>query len=474
MGIRRFIPGMPLRDSLRGLLMMTPGSAPRVALRDRASSTQKVCRVTRLTPSAAFDAWLTGAHDLALYALEATSLDPATDYEWDISGDPTRFAARTLPAALPAEGLAVAASSCHYDYFNTSTNALASFRAVQKRERVAFRLLLGDNLYLDVAPDQRRFSDGYEETAHRYARYWAQGDYGELLSACASSTTWDDHEFWNNYPERQPHLSRSWESRRAQYEAAAQEGIALFQLPLNPPPTRPGGRCHRFSVPPLHVFVADTRTSRTRCRDQLPRLMDDEDLAALERWLTDAAMRGPRVLVLGQPLFLSEGTPLGMDWNPPAFKAQYQRILRAIDDSPWDVLVVSGDVHFSRLIEHQAPGARHPVREFVSSPMCHVPTVGSILKHGLWGADLVMGRDAVEAPPVGRTRWYFGTDVPCGFGVLRFTPVGEAISVDAMFIDALTPGGRVARAILPERFSGDILRRDLPCEGRRLFTLTKR
>jgi hypothetical protein len=268
---------------------------------------------------------------------------------------------------MPPTGLSMLVGSCYYDYFQRGTMVVGAAYEIVQRERVAFGMLVGDNLYLDVAPDQRAYSDAFKETAERYTQYFYRSPYHQLLSVCPSLTTWDDHEFWNNYPDSQIHLSRSWSWNAAEYDQAAQEAISIFQEPLNPPPIRPGSRCFTFNIPPLHVFVADTRSRRQKYQGAVSEMMPSADFNALLVWLTDPTLHGPRMLVLGQPFFVSTG---GMfDRNPPDFTTQYQQLLR----SACRVSLRRDDRLWGRALQSPHPAARGQRFRVRVDLVSHVP-----------------------------------------------------------------------------------------------------
>lgn len=375
----------------------------------------------------------------------ARPLTPATRYRLEVLGKTNSGTAisRTLPNGLP---LTVAVGSCFYYGFGGAARYLRTLRSAHAFfGEPALKLLIGDNLYLDVAKTSRNYNGGWQETAAHYLRHWwRHGPYRDVLQTLPTLTTYDDHEFWNNYPEWQPHLARSHRGNHAAYDLAAQEGIRLFQDPLNPDPIAVG-RSYVFGVPGLTFFVADTRTQRTRASNNAPRFMTQLEFNALENWTR--ALTSPGVLVLGQPLWLGSGS--WMDYNLTDFQPQYARLWRALSQAPYDVLVVSGDVHHSRWIQIGLPGQRS-IYEFVSSPVCHIPTTASIAL-GSYGAQ-GQGKVAVEGQvPVSRgvdgrySRYLFGTSVPNTLSLLNFTqgPQGS-VFVGGAFLDTST--GRAARA----------------------------
>ncbi len=475
---------MPLQRSLRGIVVAPPGSAPKVAV-DEAGTGRRIAATPRAvrTPSARMAAALK-KRDVEVFPFVVEGLAPATEYAWRVDGARVGEPVSTLPTSLPREGASILAASCFFGYFEGAASAhLAALRSVARRERSLFRVMAGDNLYVDVAPSSTRFDDAYEETAERYAHYFARGACAEVLAAAPSCAAWDDHEFWNDFPERQPHLSRSWDEHFEDYRAAADEAIDLFQAPLNPPST-PGARCYAFDLAPLRFFVADSRTRRTRVDDATPRLMPEAELDALTTWLREAP-DGPRVLVLGQPLWTGETSNqfgLRMDHNLPSFQRHYQRLLDALRESPFDVLVVSGDVHFSRLLRLEFPGGRG-VYEFVTSPVCHVPSIASCAMNSatsLVGLDPDDDKVTLAGPPANFSRapyatdWFFASGSPNSFGVLRFKPCGASVSVGGGFVDGARADAPWLAALAPLDQTVSDRRATSVCASDDLFVLRDR
>jgi len=198
--------------------------------------------------------------------------------------------------------------------------------------------------------------------------------------------------------------------------------------------------------------------------------MPPEELAALGSWA--AGLTGPGVLVVGQPLWTAAGG--STDYNPPAFVAEYQAIWRALRDAPWDILVVSGDVHHSRLLRIGV-GANRFVYELVTSPVSHIPTLMATI--GLGNA-----QDRAEVAPPQRAdnigfatsaEYFFGTSAPNSFALLRLVAkAGRQVGVGAAFVDY---GGD--RPVHPVSEPVNLPRLGLqgkPCVADELFTLRRR
>jgi hypothetical protein len=423
-----------------------------------------------------------------------TGLAPATTYRVvaAAAGGSAETVITTPAATIGPDGVTIAVGSCFYGYFRQAGRYLRALRSPCRFSPPTLKLLVGDNLYLDVGPNEGRDA-GYEQTVMRYLEHYWRSPYADALEYLPTLTTWDDHEFWNNYPESQAWLSRSWfdTPHRKEYMDAARECLEVFQNTLNPPPATgtAGHRSFVHDLPPLSFFFADVRSNRSlyqaadRARHEAGRvlreMLPEPELRAFERWC--ASLTGPGVLVIGQPLWIAGGG--GTDYNPPAFADQYVRIWQAIAGAPHDVLILSGDVHFSRALRIELPG--RTTYEFITSPACHIPTSASVAWNAIWGTEGAQGRGEVEVPrsfPLDKARSYtdleprlgrylMGTDAQNTIALLHFTPSGGRIDVGAVMVDLETNDvARSRPADLPGWFSGSDAPA-FPCYEPHLFTL---
>lgn len=361
----RIIPGAVGTTTLRALVLTDQKVPPPVLLTDARGS--KLPGLT-LKPHASgdprFDQHVTGA-GIYLYVAEAQNLRPATDYL--VGGAHMK----TFPRKLPPAGLNFALSSCYSNLFKRDADYLKVLQGAAGYNPLAAKLLVGDNLYLDVGPNPGR--SGFEEVADRYLQHFWSGQYAEVLSYAPTFTIWDDHEFWNNYPERQVWLARI-NAAKADYSTASLLGLKTFQAVLNPPPAARVGLSYSFQVPPLSVFALDLRCGRTLHEAAVQRMCSEAELQAFERWC--AKLTGPGAVMVGQPLWYYPGDHF--DWTPAAFRAQFARIWKAMAAAPWDIVILTGDIHHSHLIEID-PGTAGRVWQLVSSPVCHIPSIESIM-----------------------------------------------------------------------------------------------
>lgn len=339
--------------------------------------------------------------------------------------------------------ISFALASCYYGYFREAETYGAWMAEAAATPRlggrpIAFKILAGDNVYLDVAEDKGRFgpAEAEAEIALRYADYLARDDHLALaLSTSPTFTTPDDHDFWNDFPHEVAWLSRTWGAYRDLWRRAAWDAIDTFLAPLNPiSPWE--GRSYTFVAGGVPFFVADTRSHRTSVHDARPRLMLEEEFDAMIAFLSAAG--GPRILVLSQPLWLEAGT---LESNLAAYELDFAGLTEALADCPADVLILAGDPHYSRVLELQTRGApAKTIYEVVSSPAVHIPPslhIGS----GSPGEDDVEVERHVPFACRADARLVvadclYGTDCNTTFAVLALDPLdGGAIAVSVRFLN---------------------------------------
>lgn len=276
-------------------------------------------------------------------------------------GRPLRW--RTLPTELP---LSLLIGSCFWLNDDKDGFYSAAVTELVQREQPAFKILMGDQLYADVwAPLPVKLREGLAE---KYERYWGDGAYQDLLAACPTLVSCDDHEFWNDYPEPQLQVPYSWDRFGPDNSDALHELYDAYQAALNP-----GGKRHsRLDVGPVSFFIADTRSHRTRVDADRPALMLEPQWQELERWARE--LKGPGVLVLPQPLLKSGGSKT--DKTLVDFKesdrlgAIFEHALegKTGDGRPHDILILTGDIHTGRISSAEIVGAKGSIYELVASP----------------------------------------------------------------------------------------------------------
>lgn len=437
----RLIPGL-LRPSGGPILALCPTSlvGPSVSIDAVSDGVAVGVGVTALRPSSALsdalDARGVFAYRLDVGACAGAMLDVTVSSDGEVLAT---LRVDVVPDTVPPGGLTFAYASCYYDYGGNAPSYLAALGGRIAFGPPAFKILGGDNVYLDVVPGQFWKNRPFDETVDVYIRYFLESAYGDVLSSTPTVTTWDDHEFWNNYPERQEHLKRSKPPNAATYTDAAQSAIDVFQAPLNPAPVA-GGRSYEFVVDPISFFVADVRSSRAVRTSAAAEMLAPTDLRALTLWAR--GLRAPGVLVLGQPLWIAEGSI--NDWTPPDFATDYGAIWAALEEAPFDVLVVSGDVHHSRALELEV--RNRAVYEIVSSPAAHIPSVIGVAAGSVLGTSLGQDRSKVSFPSdVGVSpdwgvhpklvRQICAHNAPNSLALIQLRPVGDRVDVGFSLVD---------------------------------------
>lgn len=385
---------------------------------------------------------------------------PGATYHVNIPETGEQFTWATLPSALPPEGVSILFGSCFWQEDDAEGALLQACRDILKVEepRPLFKLLLGDQVYLDWPPDVspwRLRRGGYQLVGDRYQRYWGDDAYRTFLSLVPNLMVPDDHEFWNDYPEPQIQLPVTWrEGLRDDFAAAAHDYLNAFQRLLNPE-----GDSQSWTIVPLapaSLFVADTRSERGPVKHKPQYVMSPAQWQALEEW--QFQLRGPGLLALGQPLFQQDGD--FRDHSLSNFPDEYRRLLALIKRSvagdnqhgePHNIVLLTGDIHNSRSTYATIPGVPdktetdlHKVYELVSSassaigPHIRTPkasTIPSRLPPGTVDRDFSPQWDVqpVEATspfdPVSPGGLFAGVDNNLGVLRLRHDPVPPYISL---------------------------------------------
>ena len=232
-----------------------------------------------------------------------TGLSPGTTIV--ASANEARAKFSTLPAALPRFGqrpLSVLLGSC---YFKNNDHGVARLiQAITRKVQPDLKFLCGDQVYLDFPS----FLLGIPFTERgqaqlflsKYLQNW--GGPGGLKSVLKEGATWfsaDDHEYWNNFPNAATLISATWTSgRRDRYRRIARSLYDTFQKD-----SVSDRLCRVFRIDPLEFMVVDTRSGREQGDEKF---MTSVGLDTLTSWVD--GLRGPGVLVTGQPLFVEPHT----------------------------------------------------------------------------------------------------------------------------------------------------------------------
>ena len=316
---------------------------------------------------------------IAHHVLSVKGLSPGTRYalELTIDGAPSTTAwVTTLPTRLPGPGekpFTMLLGSCFCRRQDQHGAVEAAYKALATDDGPSIHLWGGDQVYLDspwfrfsvphrAASLESLFRENYELT---WSTQHGSGSLGGILSRASNYFTSDDHEFWNNAPNRATYVVNSFtaDGRKTWLELAT-DFYRVFQTPKDKDVLE-------LRVGNVALLMADTRIHRDADEK---RFMRDPDLTRVCDWL--GALAGPGFLVLGQPVF-EERAGIGghfFDWGLPDYE-QYARLVRALATVTHSVVVLTGDVHFGR-IARCSLGTGGELIEIISSPLALVdPTV---------------------------------------------------------------------------------------------------
>ncbi|HVY31498.1 MAG TPA: alkaline phosphatase D family protein [Polyangiaceae bacterium] len=284
--------------------------------------------------------------------------------------------------------------------------------------RPSFFLGLGDQIYVDTGArigqsmlagarsDRQRYAPGelreFYETVYRAT--FSLEPFAAALAALPSALMWDDHEIrdgWGSQGDENAH-GGDWRP----HLQAARDYYVAWQGARNPPRAPNGGTLGEYrglmQVGPdltrsreldfrfdwgsqATFFVMDLRSYRNSSEN---RVVSEEQLLRLEQWLGSRRADVPTVFVLGSPLPLCQAprlfdrfqeryVPSRRDdmtdawWSPP-LSQQHLRVLGTLRQHfsahPLHRLVIlSGDVHFSELLELTDEQGRVFGHEIISS-----------------------------------------------------------------------------------------------------------
>lgn len=293
----------------------------------------------------------------------------------------------TLPDRLPVAGerpFIALLASCYFGREDKAGAVGLTYMRLPLEAKPEIKILCGDQVYLDNPPqDFLNFLHGHDWLQSRsfgtYVATWTQltfgGGFGQFLRNNANFFSSDDHEYWNNAPDRGLNVPFFTVTRsgRDTWWAIARELYQIFQTSRNPPgqfqvdPSRSSPI--EFSVPPLSFCIADTRFNRQPAPGDF---MLPEDLEAIRNWIDN--LDGPGVLVVGQPVFDNPGSL--KDWHLPNYR-QYPQLIQFLRSSQHSIVILTGDVHFGRLAYASLrPELGTRLLEVISSPMQLVPFGG--------------------------------------------------------------------------------------------------
>jgi hypothetical protein len=274
----------------------------------------------------------------------------------------------TLPNRLPSldeRPFTILLGSCFARQNDGAGEVGRAFSLLPSGARPSLKILCGDQVYLDgfglqtvfSAIDRAGLTDRFIET---YAKAWTQEPgFGTMLRGGATLFSSDDHDYWNNAPNSSVTAPQTYLPGVAdRWWAIASGMFEAFQRRLNQPQ-------RTFAIGDLSLYLADTRIERSRGQSAF---MSEPELRGLESWA--ASLTGPGLLVVGQLIFTPRGSFIDRlkDLGLADFEAQYERLVRALRGAPHSVVILTGDVHFGRVVRTQL-GMGPEIIEVVASPL---------------------------------------------------------------------------------------------------------
>ncbi|MCH2133517.1 MAG: alkaline phosphatase D family protein [Phycisphaerales bacterium] len=270
-------------------------------------------------------------------------LEPGTRYTYSVGGQSQEaWWFRTL--ADPAPSCRMAFGSCA----NEKEGSSKVWRRLDAENLTAL-VLLGDTPYIDTTNLDRQ--------RERYREFSAVPAFGTLVAHVPLYSTWDDHDFGRN--DTDGNLPGKENSRRAFREhrpnpSFGEDGKGIYTS---------------FRQGPVEVFLLDPRWfARTEGEEEDPSLLGAQQWKWLERSLGQST--APYKVIAGGMVFNAAVRKGKSDcWG--VYPKEYARLLEVIKKTgSTGVVFVSGDVHWSRAIQHDtADVVGYDVFEFVTSPI---------------------------------------------------------------------------------------------------------
>ncbi len=359
------VPGRAASDGLTWWILAEDSTPLTLELAPSIGAGDTKVHVLADLPGDAGRAWLaatTGLQPDSAYTLSGRTED----------GDEQIGRARTLPATLAGGApFTMALGSC-YNWPMDVDEVWRWFPPRQHRPdsadplRLAF--LLGDQIYMDlvkeIAPERPdAWSMPMREAPDPWAAYleqWRDRRFANLLRQLPPTVFLaDDHEMWNDYPHKPLWLPWTRDSGVQKLDRELRKAFDAFQGALNLDPglvaavgqitpgiLRENADTIRFDVPPLSFFSLDTRLGRTRADTPgAVQFTDPHHLDAVCDWLMEPGGLG--ILAVGPPIFQGPGS--FTDHNLADYTADYARLVTALTNARKRVLVLAGDLHYTRL-----------------------------------------------------------------------------------------------------------------------------
>ena len=211
-------------------------------------------------------------------------------------------------------------------------------------------LLLGDNIY----QTESDFGNEPRITA-LYEKLFLQPGFKKLQSQTALFATWDDHDFGPNNSNSL--YKDGGASKRAfnRYFSPRSEGSVIEN-----------SVAQEVTVKGLQILLLDDRSFRTPANSAGAQMYGSAQIEWVENRLL--APKSPVVVLASGSQWLNSGEASikGVE-SLTQYPEEHRRLIAAIDASPADVVLLSGDRHFAEILE--IPLQLRILGELTSSPL---------------------------------------------------------------------------------------------------------
>lgn len=302
-----------------------------------------------------------------------------------------RFRTAPANAETTPERFAIAIMSCHQPFTEAgavdpaSTRLLDALDTVLEAHRVERVLLLGDQMYADQPDQLSLFGDHFAAVAppgrrsildctreevrrlyqQRYRTFWSVPSWKAFQARWPTIAILDDHEIVDNFGALPEHADPRWDALRDGALDAAFDYQGLRSAPREG--QRPASMHTAFAHGTVAGFVMDLRSQR-RYQGDVLRIVGDDQLAALDRFLDDNGDRHVLVIGLSVPVahvpdwLVDVATTVGISgdaadrWSNDAASEDRDRLLDRLyqhqERHPGQrIVIVGGDIHVGAVME---------------------------------------------------------------------------------------------------------------------------
>lgn len=285
-----------------------------------------------------------------------------------------------LSAAGKSGRIRIAFGSCNLNPDSPVWNSIS------KREPDLL-LFLGDNLYFD----DRHFSDGRRMAAY-YREIFSYPSLAGLIRKVPTFAIWDDHDYGPNDSDSTfPNAAGSLRAFRGMWPNLPQ------------PESLAGSIAFRISLPGVKILMTDGRSFRINPGRPGQALFGDRQLEWMESELA-ASDAQVTIIAAGSQLL---GRARDHDESLSEFPQEQFRLIEMIRNSPSKVILLSGDLHFARVME--AGIGDKIVVEATSSPLTAKP------RNFKKAPESAMGRSVFPANNFGELELDLTGRLPAGY-----------------------------------------------------------